>query len=127
MRLLLDTNIVIMIIDDDPRLPRALRKPLHDPSVALSVSAISLWEIAIKTPSGKLTMAVSPQALAGRLGSFRVALLPLKAAHAVLDPALPIELKDPFDRMFVAVAECEQMQFLTTDSKLLDHPLAWRP
>jgi PIN domain nuclease of toxin-antitoxin system len=44
-------------------------------------------------------------------------------AEVSLDP----KIRDPFDRMFIAVAEQQRLQFLTTDAKLRDHPLAWRP
>ena len=116
-----------MLIDGGTRLSPAARSLLFDPEQRLVTSVINLWEIAIKTRSGKLAMVVSPDQLAGKLADLGIETLPLALAHSVSDPQLPIALKDPFDRMFVAVAEYEQILYLTTDAKLLDHPLAWRP
>ena len=65
--------------------------------------------------------------LESRLLRLRIGIRSLSATHAISDPALPDGLKDPFDRMIVAIAEIESTGFLTTDAKLLDHPLAWRP
>lgn len=127
MKILLDTNIVIMLIDGGTRLSPATLDMLFDPEQSLVTSVISLWEIAIKTRTGKLVMVISPDQLAAKLTDLGIETLPLAPEHAVADPQLPPALKDPFDRMFVAVAEYEQIPYLTTDTKLLDHPLAWRP
>lgn len=53
MAYLLDTNVVIWAVVDDPRLGPASRRVIDtDPSLA--VSMVSLWEVIIKTSLGKL-------------------------------------------------------------------------
>jgi PIN domain nuclease of toxin-antitoxin system len=127
VRLLLDTNIVIMVAEGGRRLSQAHAALLaHDETIGF-VSAVSLWELAIKYRSGKLKLAMTPDQLRELLPQWRMGTLWLSPVHAVTDPDLPPAFKDPFDRMFVAVAERERMTFLSTDAKLLDHPLAWHP
>ncbi len=127
MRLLLDTNIVIMVAEGGRRLsPTYVALLAQDDTIGF-VSAVSLWEMSIKYRSGKLKLAMTPDELRQLLPQWRMGTLWLSPVHAVTDPDLAPVLKDPFDRMFVAVAERERMTFLTTDAKLLDHPLAWRP
>ena len=127
MRLLLDTNVVIMLIEGGARLSPTMLGELVDRQSILFVSAVSLWEMAIKHRSGKLTLAFDPSVLQARLGSLGISVLPLSPVHAVADAQLAKEHKDPFDRMIAAVAEIEVMVMVTTDAKLIDHPLAWRP
>jgi PIN domain nuclease of toxin-antitoxin system len=127
LRLLLDTNIVVMLLEDGDRLSPAYRHVIEDAANELQTSVISFWEMAIKYRSGKLALAVSPDGFRDEIERWGIGILRLDSSHATADSDLPASLKDPFDRMFVAIAEIEQMKFLTTDAKLLEHPLAWRP
>ena len=126
-RYLLDTNILIMALDYGKRLTAAQNRLLTDPSSDLCVSAISVWEMAIKWRKGKLMMTVAPPVCLPVIQALGVEVIPLTAAQAILDPNLGRDPKDPFDRMIVAVAEQLEIPFITTDRALLDHPLAWRP
>jgi PIN domain nuclease of toxin-antitoxin system len=127
LRLLLDTNIIIMLAQNDCRMPSACKALLAQPETEAVVSTIAFWEIGIKYRSGKLELFNTPDELRAYMPDWGIEVLALTSRHAVADPALPAPLKDPFDRMLVAIAEVEQMRFLTTDAKLLDHHLAWRP
>ena len=55
MRLLLDTQILLSVMQDSPQLGRAARR-LLDEAQAIHVSSVSLWEIAIKSALGKLRL-----------------------------------------------------------------------
>jgi PIN domain nuclease of toxin-antitoxin system len=127
LRLLLDTNILIMIAQEDPRLPADYVTLLGQDTTDAATSTIAVWEIGIKHRLGKLALSMTPEALADLLPTWQIRILPLLTGHALHDPDLAKDLKDPFDRMFVAIAERERMNFLTTDKALHDHPLAWRP
>jgi len=127
LNILLDTNIVIMLSEYRERLPETYLKFLTDPATRAFVSVVSLWEMSIKYRSGKLVMALPPDEVVAALPSWRVNALPLSAQHAISDTTLHPGHKDPFDRMILAVAHCENLALMTTDRALLDHPLAWRP
>ena len=55
MKLLLDTHAFLWWDSEDPRLPEVLRFQIASPRNEIVVSAVTVWEIAIKRSSGKLT------------------------------------------------------------------------
>ena len=126
MRLLLDTHLVIAVVNEAPeRLSTEHRKTLADSSHNFVASTASLWEIAIKFRLGKLPLRIEPGSLAAYLDASAIEVLPVTAEHATLE-ALPIpETRDPFDRLLLAICQVEQLSLLTIDRALVSHPLAW--
>jgi PIN domain nuclease of toxin-antitoxin system len=128
VRLLLDTNIVIPIVDGRGRvLPAPIRDLITADDVELWASVASTWEIAIKHRLGKLPLPCPLEDWPAALTRLNITAIPVRTAHAIhsLDP-LP-STRDPFDQLLLAVCAVERLQLLTLDEKLLDHPLAWRP
>lgn len=114
--LLLDTQVLLWWLSDDPRLGPAARNAMA--TQALLLSPASLWEIAIKAGLGKLRAdvgLVSREATAQGMGR-----LPLQDAHFAVVQALPRPTGhgDPFDRILVAQAIVEEVTLLTADRKL---------
>ena len=56
MKLLLDTHALLWAIIDPEQLSPAARSAITDPAAQVAVSAVSFWEIAIKSALGKLTL-----------------------------------------------------------------------
>ena len=116
MRLLLDTHVALWAIADDPRLKNTARALIADASNTVVVSAVSVWEIAIKHALGKGDMPVSA---AEALAYFKAAgflLLDVTAEHAAqVEQLAPIHA-DPFDRLIVAQAFCEPLRLMTHDA-----------
>ncbi|MBU7600549.1 type II toxin-antitoxin system VapC family toxin [Streptomyces sp. P38-E01] len=79
---------------------------------AVYVSAVSLWEIAIKQSLGKLG---EPEDLAERVRDSRFSPLPATAGHGVRAGRLPAHHRGPFDRLLVAQAQIEGMTLVTRD------------
>ncbi|HEY5721344.1 MAG TPA: type II toxin-antitoxin system VapC family toxin [Allosphingosinicella sp.] len=127
MPLLLDTNIVVAIINGSTAsLPVSLSGRLAGDD-ALYVSVVSLWELAIKSRLGKIELSIDLENIPTQLGIGGVTLLDLTAEHAIAE-ALPVpETRDPFDRLLLAIAHVEHALLLTTDRALAAHPLAWAP
>lgn len=113
MRLLLDTNVLIWTLKDDPRIA-GVRDLITTAEVY--VSAVSWWEIAIKAGIGKLDMDIHEARLAAVDSGFFE--LPLHGVHSETLAALPPIHRDPFDRMIVAQAIAEPMRLLTGDGVL---------
>lgn len=80
------------------------------------VSAVSVWEIAIKRASGKLIFAGS---VAKAIETHRFQPLPISVAHAEWAGALDRIHSDPFDRMLIAQAHLEGMPLVTVDTEIL--------
>lgn len=111
MRLLIDTHILIWYIMGDERLPVAWRELIQSVQTQKIVSIASLWEIAVKTNIGKLTI-IYPL---DRLLPNDFQLLPLAIPHLIAYQQLPLHHRDPFDRILIAQAQTEQLTVMTQD------------
>lgn len=115
MRLILDTHVLLWLLEDSSRLSASARSVIVRAS-GVYVSTASIWEIAIKWRLGKL--AEDPVVVVGQLGAVGIEELPVINHHAVASGRLPLLHRDPFDRLLVAQAMTERMQFLTADARL---------
>jgi len=119
MRLLLDTHAFLWWLADDTRLSKRARKAIADPERTVYLSPASAWEIATKHRIGRLPEARELFAdFPGILARAAFEELPIAAKHAVLAGTLPGAHRDPFDRMLVAQALCENMEVVTADDAL---------
>jgi PIN domain nuclease of toxin-antitoxin system len=101
MRLLLDAHALLWWLADDPSLDRNARNLIADPTNEVIVSAVTVWEIAIKRAIGKLS---APDGLAAVLERSGFIEAPITAADAERAGGLEAIHRDPFARMLVAQA-----------------------
>lgn len=116
MRLLLDTHVALWAILDDPRLPTLARQLITAEGNTVAVSAVNLWEIAIKHSLARGDMPVSASDARRYFASSGFEQLAVSADHAVAVEQLPPIHADPFDRMLVAQALAEPLRLLTHDA-----------
>jgi PIN domain nuclease of toxin-antitoxin system len=88
------------------------------------VSAVTIWEVAIKRRLGKLE---APGDLLSQLEGAGIELLPISARHADLVATLPPHHRDPFDRLLVAQATLEGIGLVSDDEALrrYDIEIVW--
>jgi PIN domain nuclease of toxin-antitoxin system len=80
------------------------------------VSAVSIWEIAIKLSIGKLKWkAAANVTLDQCIQACGFTELPVTARHAAAVRDLPPHHGDPFDRMLISQALTEQLRVVTAD------------
>jgi PIN domain nuclease of toxin-antitoxin system len=79
------------------------------------ISAVVIWEVAIKRRLGKLD---APADLLARLERADVDLLPITARHADRVGSLPMHHQDPFDRLLVAQADTEGLTLASADDAM---------
>jgi PIN domain nuclease of toxin-antitoxin system len=115
LKLLLDTHVLLWVMQDAPALGRAARRVLSE-AEEIHVSSVSLWEAAIKCAVGKLKLDLD--ALDLRLGQVGFMPLAVSWAHARQLRQLPLLHADPFDRMLVSQAISEPLHLLTHDAAL---------
>lgn len=116
MTILLDSQAVVWVLDDSPRLGARARRLISEATVA-HVSAATVWELAIKAMLGKIDI---PDGLPDRLVRQGLALLEVSAAHADGIRNFPELVKhDPFDRLIVSQAAAEGLRLVTADRVLL--------
>lgn len=113
MKLLLDTHVLLWAMLDDPRLTPGMRDAMAG-SQAIFVSAVSVWEVSIKTALGKLEV---PDDLFDQALAAGVRPLPISWGHARAVSLLPAHHADPFDRLLIAQARQEGLTLVSADSK----------
>lgn len=119
MNLLLDTHIALWTIADAQKLPGRAQDLIVDLRNTVCISAVTLWEIAIKHALSQRRVGRMPVSAGAALGHFRSAgfeVLDVSAQHVLALEALPMLHADPFDRMLVAQALSEPMRLLTSDA-----------
>lgn len=119
MRLLLDSHTFLWWCADDKRLSARARKVIAAAGTQCWLSHASVWEMAIKASLGKLTLDRSVENFVDthcELNGFR--LLPLSYRHICQVEKLPWHHRDPFDRLLVAQAQCEDLVFATSDATI---------
>lgn len=82
------------------------------------ISAVVIWEVAIKRQLGKLE---APIHLLEDLKRAGVELLPITARHADRVGTLPMHHRDPFDRLLVAQADVDGLTLVSADTELSDY------
>jgi PIN domain nuclease of toxin-antitoxin system len=117
MRLLVDTNALLWIMNGSPQLSRRAGAAIKDVENEVFVSIGSVWEAAIKYRSGKLPQAAALIDDPGKvLSNFDFTPLPLQLEHAKLAGMLSSSHKDPFDRMLAAQALLEGLTLVSADA-----------
>lgn len=117
MRLLLDTHVLLWVLDNPAKLSKKTRNLIERSEVL--ISAASLWEISIKAALGKLK--ANPQEIFDAIEPSGFDVLPVQAAHAIEVFSLGTVHGDPFDRLLVAQAMSERISLLTFDETLLGY------
>jgi PIN domain nuclease of toxin-antitoxin system len=112
--LLLDTHILLWWLADDSRLPTAAADAIADGEREVSVSAASVWEIAINQAAGRLD---APDDLLEVMESNDFKGLAISPGHALAAGRLPRHHADPFDRMLIAQAAAENLVIVTVDAR----------
>ena len=107
-------------LTDTKRLSERARKLIGDDANDVFVSAVSVWEIAIKFALAKRTGA-PPFSSTVACDAFRAAgyrMLNVAPEHAAGIDGLPPSHTDPFDKMLISQALLEPLRLLTADKAL---------
>ena len=124
MRLLLDTHVVLSWLLGGGKLGRDAEHQLEDPSNQLIVSAVVVWEVAIKRALGKLQI---PMTFVDDMLRSDALKLPISIEHAAGVERLPHHHRDPFDRLLVSQATIEKATLVSSDDAFsaYDVPVLW--
>jgi PIN domain nuclease of toxin-antitoxin system len=116
LKLLLDTHAFVWWDAKDAHLPERMREAIASAENQIFVSAVSVWEIAIKRAAGKLIFGGS---IASVVEAHGFQSLPILVTHAEWAGSLDRIHNDPFDRMLVAQAQLEGLVLVTADNHIL--------
>lgn len=121
MRLLLDTHIALWAITDHPKLSDVARHHILNENNTISVSVVSLWEIAIKHSLGRGEMPVDAKSAYEQFMASGYQILSIQAEHTLAVSHLPLHHQDPFDRLLIAQSIAEPMILMTRDHHILKY------
>lgn len=125
MRLLLDTHTLLWADTEPDRLSKTARSLLSDVENELLLSCASLWEMQIKVMLGKLTIRKPLPSLVDEWENEKgLSVLPTNQRDIYEVFGLPSIHNDPFDRLIVAVARCENATILSDDPEIKKYPVA---
>jgi len=123
VKLLLDTHVILWWQRDDRRLNKPARQAIATADVVW-VSAVSGWEVAIKSALGRLPVDERFKAL---IAADDFTELPLTLDHSEVLATLPPHHTDLFDRALVAQARVEGATLVSHDRALEPYgvPAIW--
>lgn len=122
MNLLLDTQALLWWKEGSRKLGPRARRTIEREAATVHVSAVSAWEIAIKSRAGRLTLD-SPLHLwmPDELQRNGFIMLSVTVEQAVSVAALPDHHSDPFDRLLIVQARHEGLTITTADTAFEDY------
>ena len=128
MRYLLDTVVWVWSVWEPDRISRKAHEVMNDLDQEIFLSAVTAWEVAIKSGSGKLVLPEVPTTyVPRRMIEQGLRPLPVSHQHALAVFNLPNHHRDPFDRLLIAQAKIENMVLISSDKlfEQYDVPLLW--
>lgn len=123
MNILLDTHVVIWMLQGSAKMPAKALRLVLDEDNELFVSDVSLWEVAIKHMARpeKVPGTAAKFAAACEEAGYHTLALTTEAvlAYEGLDTSAAEGIhKDPFDRMLIAQSKAGNLLLLTHDRSL---------
>ncbi len=118
MRYLIDTNIAIWSVINPEKIIAYNQIILENNEIF--ISQVSLFEIAIKQKIGKMPeLALTTEKLIERFEIDGFKILSINNQHIAHYHNVPLleEHKDPFDKLIIATALCENMPIISADAK----------
>lgn len=124
--IMLDTHVWLWWLHEPAKLSSAALQLITQEQVsgALVVSAISVWEVAVKVQAGKLAIPLDINRWYELAKSYPSTVIePLTSEDAIASTQLPGDFhKDPADRIIISLARRLAVPLITCDRKILDYP-----
>lgn len=117
--ILFDTHTLLWLVSEPDQVSAEAREMIADPAREVVVSAVSAWEIAIKTRLGRLAGEPLLAAWPDVVSAMGLTELAIESADAIMAGRLPWEHRDPFGRMIVAQAARRGLTIATRDAHIL--------
>jgi PIN domain nuclease of toxin-antitoxin system len=117
VKLLLDTHVFIWWDSKPDQLSSSAMDLLMNSDNLKMLSVASIWEMQIKLSLGKLKFNFSlDEIIKSQVEKNNFQLLPILPNHVLSLQELPLYHKDPFDRILIAQANCENAILISRDS-----------
>jgi len=124
VRLLLDTCTFLWLTGGGRKLSPPAASAIANPSNDVLLSAVSVWEIALKYRAGKLPLPEPPDRLIpARRQTRGITSLDFDEDSALQVLRLPALHRDPFDRMLISQAIAHSLAIVTPDRSITQYPV----
>ncbi|MBN9542883.1 MAG: type II toxin-antitoxin system VapC family toxin [Alphaproteobacteria bacterium] len=120
MHYLIDTHIFLWWIDNNKKLSEKIKSVIANPSNIIFVSSVTTWEITIKKSLGKLEVPDNIIEIIEECGFETLSISPI---HTLGIENLPDIHDDPFDRLLISQAICEDLILITNDQYIKQYDL----
>ena len=119
--MILDTCALLWLASGNKKLSRAALKAIND-APAVYVSAISGFEISLKTSTGRLELSHPVEAWFEQVTEHHgLTVLPLELDVCIAAAKLPPIHDDPFDRFIIAAAKLNDWAVVTADGRFEEY------
>lgn len=114
--LLIDSHVLIWLIYQPERIGLQAKQAIEQ-AEEVYISAVSLWELALKHSKNKLSY--TPAEISGGANALNLARLQIEDQHIAGLKNLNLPHSDPFDNMITAQAIAEDLTIVTIDQNIL--------
>lgn len=116
--LLLDTHVWIWWVEQDRRLPMALKDKIEEHEGILAVSAATIYETITLARKNRVTLnRATDDWIERATRGADIEIIPLDASIAKQAGNLPFHHGDPMDRLVIATAVCQNTLLASMDSQ----------
>lgn len=115
MKYLLDTHVLIWLLNGDNVLSKNVLEIIKNPKLELFVSIVSFWEISIKRSLGKFDISYSTRDLINETKNSGIKIIGVEPNHIFTLEELSLHHRDPFDRLIIAQSKAENMLLISKD------------
>lgn len=120
MNLLIDSAALVWFLEDDSHLTNAAAEAIEDAKSRAMVSAVTAWELAVKTGLGKIRLPYEiGEEFERTIARSGFELIPVSHNALERTARLPDHHRDPFDRLLAAEA-LEHSATLVSNNQVFD-------
>ncbi|MEH1970784.1 type II toxin-antitoxin system VapC family toxin [Nostoc sp.] len=117
MQVLLDTHTLIWFFQGHQSFSDKMRLLIEDQNNEKLISIVSVWEMSIKQGIGKLSFSLPIKTfIEQQLALNDLNLLNINLDHIDVITSLPLQHRDPFDRILIAQAMVEKIAIISVDT-----------
>jgi len=117
--LLIDTCVLLWLASDQKKLSKAAKEAIANSSGSLFISAISAFEIGIKSLKGKIELPIKAEKWYNKIIDFHgIQEIEINNAIAFRSTQLPRLHNDPCDRFIIATSLLHSMPIITSDKHI---------
>jgi len=126
MKILVDTHVALWLFNDYENLSQTASDCLRDEKNELYISIASAWEVAIKYGLGKLLeFNGGVKRFLHAIQDNPIQIIGIHSEYVKRVEELLYVHRDPFDRIIIATALCEEMVILTADENIQKYDVSW--